>query len=408
MYVYKLEKYKNKLISTKNKNKFNHYLDKIKYYEKMIGGDTHLLQPQRINKENLDKNTNKIIAHGYGLMKKYKDLEPIYFERRKPYPQDVVIEILYAGVCHSDWHYIIGEWDTKIPLVPGHEICGRITKRGTDAKKFNLGDIVLVGPYVNSCQKCKICTEGHEQYCENEASWTYNGTDRRPGELVATGEPTHGGYSTIITVNENFVFLLPSNLPKEKCAPLLCAGITTYSPLKQMNIKPGQKVGVAGVGGLGHMAIKFAKAMGAYVVALTTTEWKLEDTLGIGADESVLVTNIDDIKKYKASLDFIVDTIPKIHDFNFYLDLLKYNDMLWIVGFFDQSELNIGNISSYNRSIRASIIGGISEIKEMLEFCSKHKIYPETEIIRLEDINKTYNKLLKSSVRYRYVIDITL
>lgn len=349
-------------------------------------------------------NSNKIVVHGYGLLKKYKDLEPVIFERRAPYSNDVVIEILYAGVCHSDWHNIIGEWESELPLVPGHEIVGKVVRRGSAVTKFHIGDIVAVGPYVSTCLQCAMCQTNHEQYCENQASWTYNGTDRKPGDIVPTGEPTYGGFSTFITVNEDFVFGVPKNLPIENSAPLLCAGITTYSPLKQSKIGPGKKVGIAGIGGLGHMAIKLAKAMGAHVVALTTTKWKLKDSRRIGADESVLVTDPKQMEKISESLDLIIDTIPKVHNLNPYLDLLAFNGTLWIVGVFEFLDFDMNSLAGKNRSLKSSIIGGRSEIEELLNFCSKHNIFADVELIDIKNINKTYNKLLKSEVKYRFVI----
>jgi len=380
----------------------------------MIGGKKISLQiphkPHSLSEYNtepvFDQKLN-INARGYGMLKKHTDLQPVVFERRQPYSTDVVIKIKYTGVCHSDWHYIVGEWDTDIPLVPGHELSGIIVKVGSDVSRFSVGDFVAVGPYINSCRICDMCTNGHEQYCENGSSSTYNGTDRKPGEIEATGEPTYGGYSNIITVNQDFVFSLPKNLNLDVAAPLLCAGITTYSPLKQYITKKGMKVGVAGVGGLGHMAVKIAKAMGAYVVALTRTKWKLKDSVNnLGADASILFTNKKQMDKIAETLDLIIDTIPKKHNLNTYLELLAFNGTLWVLGPFTELEYDMNILANKNRSIKSSIVGGVPEIKEMLEFCSTHNITPDIEKIPIDYINKTYGRLTKSDVKYRFVIDL--
>lgn len=431
---YKLNKYQVKLASTNDQNKINTYNAKLDFYSNpvlslvgqslpLVGGKKvsgvlslatpHKPYPASEYDVEPDIDRKNINARGYGLLKKHTDLEPVVFERRQPYLTDVVIKINYAGVCHSDWHSITGEWESSIPLVPGHEISGTVVKIGPKVTKFAIGDLVAVGPYVNSCRVCDMCKHGHEQYCENGVSSTYDSTDRQPGDIVATGEPTYGGYSNIITVNQDFVFMIPNNIKLECAAPLLCAGITTYSPLSQsLNqsiTKKGMKVGVAGIGGLGHMTVKLAKAMGAYVVALTRTEWKLEDSISnLGADESILVTDEKQMKTIVGTLDLIIDTIPKKHDLDMYLELLAYNGTLWVLGPFTELEYDMGFLADKNRSLKSSIIGGVPDIKEMLKFCSKNNIEPDIEIIPLGDINKTHKRILNSNIKYRFVIDMNL
>lgn len=407
---YKISKYKQKMTFTNDIDKKSYYLKKIKYYQNMTGGQNlNLLQPRRPT--NNDKmindffNPDKIMAHGYGMLEYGADLEPVVFERRAPYPNDVVVQILYAGICHSDWHYLVSEWESKIPLVPGHEICGKVVRKGTLADKFQIDDLVLVGSYLSTCQQCSMCLSGREQYCENGMSPAYNGRDRRPGDIEPTGEKTYGGFSNVITVNEDFVFKLPENLPAEVCAPLTDAGVTVFSPLIQYGVKKGHKVGIAGIGGLGHMAVKFAKAMGAEVIELTTTAWKVDDAKRLGADDAVLVSDKAKVDQYQGKLDLIIDTIPKDHDLAFYLDFLKFGGTLWIVGYFDEMKLDVGGLDQH-KSIKSSIIGGRPEIEAMLKLCSSHNIVPDVELIKMEDINDTYQNLLDSKVKYRYVIAI--
>lgn len=406
---YKIAKYRKKFLSASDENKKRYYRKKLRYYQNILGGTTQLMQPRRPRNKNEMVNDfynpDRIPGFGYGMLKKGTVLEPVVFERRLPYPKDVVIQILYAGICHSDWHYIVGEWQAEMPLVPGHEICGKVVRRGESANKFSVGDLVLIGSYVSTCQVCPMCRSGREQYCENGMSPTYNGRDRRPGDIFPTGEWTYGGFSNVITVNEDFVFALPSNLPAKACAPLTDAGITVFSPLVQFGVKSGHSVGVAGIGGLGHLAVKFAKAMGAYVVELTRTKWKVDDAKNLGANDAVLVTDLTDVERYKGKLDLIIDTIPKDHDLNFYLDFLKFGGTLWIVGFFGPTKLDINALED-QKSVKSSIIGGRPEIESMLKLCSQQHIYPEVEIIGMEDINDTYQNLLDSKVKYRYVVDI--
>jgi uncharacterized zinc-type alcohol dehydrogenase-like protein len=420
MYSYKLRKYKSKISQTHDQNKIAFYERKIDYYSNiMIGGRT-IMKPRKPHSDieyiyygsiqSIDQLAN-IKARGYGkLNKKNMYLEPVVFERRDPYSVDVVIKILYTGVCHSDLHVILGEWDSNVPLIPGHEICGIVVSIGSKVNNFSVGDLVAVGPFINSCRICNMCIHHHEQYCENGATAVYDSIDRKPGEIIATGEPTYGGFSSMIVVNKDFVFHVPKKLNPAKVAPLLCAGITTFSPLKQFGVeKPPNtmRVGVAGIGGLGHIAIKIAKAMGAYVIALTQTKWKLDDAINnLGADKSILVTHKKEMKEISESLDLIIDTIPVKHDLNMYLELLEYNGTLWILGPFTPLEYDMNILASKNRSIKSSVTGSRNETKEMLEFCSKHHIEADIEIIPINKINETYDRINNSDIKYRFVIDM--
>ncbi len=407
----KLKKYQHKIANSQNESKNKYYLDKIIRYKKILGGKNYeLMQPIKTLtfNSNVDFNTNPIIANGFGQLRHNKQLKSVIFERRSPYSTDVVIKILYCGVCHSDWHYINGEWDSRVPLIPGHEICGQIVCLGSSVNKFHIGDYVLVGTLVNSCRVCTKCKMNLEQYCENGVSSTYDSFDRLPDEVIASGEHTYGGFSTVITVNENYVFPLPKNIDLKCSAPLVCAGITVYSALKQMNIKKGQTVAIAGIGGLGHMAIKIAKAMGASVIALTTTEWKLYDAKRIGADATVLISNKNTMNEYMGKINYILDTIPYQHDINFYLDLLAFYGKICIIGLFDVVGVDNNKLAGSKLSITSSIVGGIKETKEMLDFCNDHQIQPDVELISIFDINETYKKLINSNVKYRYVIDFNI
>ena len=417
---HKIKKYKRKLQNPIKTTKRNIYKKKINYYKKLlnkkyIGGaheinyDIVLQIPKPFDpikyKLNLDEKI-AIKALGYSVMKHNKPLEPVIFERRVPRKYDVVIEILYSGICHSDWHAIKG--DSIFPLIPGHEMAGKIISVGDSVTEFKLGDKVGVGPIVDSCRQCGQCKQDHEQYCEYGATWAYDSQERNPGDLEPHGlNITYGGFSNIITVDQNYVLKIPSHIKLDVVAPLLCAGITTYSPLKQMNIGPGYKVGVAGIGGLGHLAIKQAKALEAEVVALTTTEWKLDDSLRIGADSSVLVTSKKQMKKHLNSFDLIIDTIPVVHDSNMYIDLLSNDGTLWILGVFDIEKIDMNLILGENRIIRGSLIGGIEQTQEMLDFCSKHNIVADIEIIPFSYVNETYDRLKNSDVKYRFVIDVS-
>lgn len=329
-------------------------------------------------------------------------LKTMTISRREVTPQDVEIEILYCGICHSDLHTARNEWqNTVYPCVPGHEIIGRVTKVGHRVSRFRVGDWAGVGCMVDSCGNCEQCQNHMEQFCEPGSTYTYNSPD------VHLGEHTFGGYSESIVVNEKFVLRVPENLDPAGAAPLLCAGITTYSPLKHWKVGPGKKVGVVGIGGLGHMAVKIAKAMGAHVVVLTTSAAKTEDAKRLGADEVVLSTDPDQFQKHAGSLHFILDAVSAPHDINAYLSLLKVDGALVLVGA-PMEPLPVVSFSLIlgRKSFSGSLIGGIKETQEMLDFCGKHQIVSDIELISASQINEAYERLLKGDVRYRFVIDM--
>jgi alcohol dehydrogenase (NADP+) len=325
-------------------------------------------------------------------------------QRRSPRPQDVQIEILYCGVCHSDLHQVRNEWKsvmpTVYPCVPGHEIVGRVVKAGSGVKKFKEGDLAAVGCMVDSCRTCASCRAGEEQYCENGLTLTYNGEDKILGGV------TYGGYSDSIVVDEAYVLKVSDKLDLAGTAPLLCAGITTYSPLRHWNVKKGQKVGVVGLGGLGHMGVKFAKAFGAHVVLFTTSPGKTADARRLGAEEVVISKNQAEMQRHTASFDFILDTVSGDHDLNAYLELLKLDGSLVLVGAPEKpAPVSAFNLLMKRRRLGGSAIGGIRETQEMLDFCADHGITSDIELIRAEQINEAYERLLKSDVKYRFVID---
>ena len=324
-------------------------------------------------------------------------------ERREPTPTDVKIEILFCGVCHSDLHFARNEWHfTQYPAVPGHEIVGRVTKIGNAVTKHKVGDLVGVGCLVDSCRTCPNCSVGLEQYCDlGMVGGTYGGTEKH------LGTPTLGGYSQSIVVTEDFVLRIPANLDPAAAAPLLCAGITTYSPLRHWKAGPGKKVGIVGLGGLGHMAVKFAKAFGAHVVLFTTSPGKIADGKRLGAHEVVVSTDAAQMKAQAGSFDLIVDAVSAQHDLNAYLGLLKRDGNVVLVGA-PEHPLPIAAFSLLmgRRSLSGSAIGGIPETQEMLDFCGQHNITPDIEMIRMDQINHAYERLLKSDVKYRFVIDM--
>jgi uncharacterized zinc-type alcohol dehydrogenase-like protein len=329
-------------------------------------------------------------------------LEQLNIQRRSPTPHDVEIEILYCGVCHSDLHTVRNEWHSTVyPCVPGHEIVGKIVSIGSEVTKFKTGDVAAVGCMVDSCRHCDYCREGLEQYCEEGNTGTYNSPDKH------LGTHTYGGYSESIVVNEAFVLRVPDNLDLAAAAPLLCAGITTYSPLKHWNVGPGKKVGIVGIGGLGHMAVKLAKAMGAEVIVFTTSPSKVEDAKRLGADEVVLSKEEDQISRYAGKLHFILDAVSAKHDINAYLKLLRLDGSLALVGA-PELPLPVAAFSliPYRRSFAGSMIGGIAETQEMLDFCGKHNIVSDIEMINIQQINEAYERLLKGDVKYRFVIDM--
>ena len=342
-------------------------------------------------------------THAYGVHAADKSFEAMDIARRAPGPYDVQIEIAYCGICHSDLHTARSEWGgTRYPCVPGHEIVGTVSAVGSDVSKFKVGDTVGVGCLVGSCQHCSACDEGLEQFCENGFVGTYNGpTGDAPGHTL-------GGYSQRIVVDEKFV--LQVRHPKEQLAavaPLLCAGITTYSPLRHWKVGPGSKVGIVGIGGLGHMGVKLAHAMGAHVVAFTTSEGKRADAKALGADEVVVSRNADEMKAHANSFDFILDTVAASHDLDALTSLLKRDGTLVLVGVPEHAHPspNVANLIFKRRTIAGSLIGGIAETQEMLDFCAEHGIVADIETIPMQDIETAYGRMLKSDVKYRFVID---
>ncbi len=343
-------------------------------------------------------------AIGYAAFDPSTPLAPYSFSRRDVGPNDVQIDILYCGVCHSDLHTARNEWNnTLYPAVPGHEIVGRVTAVGESVKDFKVGDIAGVGCLVDSCQSCSSCGEGLEQYCENGFVGTYN------GPAFGGGENTYGGYSDSIVVDEQFVLRIShaeDNLAA--VAPLLCAGITTYSPLRQWKVGPGQKVGVVGLGGLGHMAVKIANAMGAHVVLFTTSPDKKEDALRLGASEVVVSKNQDEMAAHLNSFDFILNTVAAPHDLDAFLSLLKRDATMTLVGApaSPHPSPNVFGLIFKRRRLAGSLIGGIAETQEMLDFCAEHSIVSDIEMIDIQNINEAYERMLRSDVKYRFVIDL--
>ena len=330
-------------------------------------------------------------------------LGPITIDRRDPTPDDVQIDILFCGVCHSDLHTARNEWGgTVYPVVPGHEIVGRVARVGAHVTKLKQGDLVGVGCMVDSCRTCASCKEGLEQYCEVGNTGTYNSKDKHiPGAM------THGGYSKSVTVDQAFVLRISEKLDPAAAAPLLCAGITTWSPLRHWKVGPGQKVGVVGLGGLGHMGVKFAHAMGAKVVLFTTSQSKVADGKRLGADEVVVSTDRAQMKPHRASFNFILDCVSAEHDVNAYLRLLKRDGVMCLVGA-PEKPMPVAAFSLLGgrHSLAGSGIGGIAETQEMLDFCAEHGITADVEVIAMKDINTAYERMLKSDVKYRFSIDM--
>ncbi|HWK52793.1 MAG TPA: NAD(P)-dependent alcohol dehydrogenase [Hyphomicrobiales bacterium] len=338
----------------------------------------------------------------YGVQNATAPVARLTIERRAPQPNDVLIDILYCGICHSDIHQARDEWGggSLYPMVPGHEVIGRVAQTGSAVTGFKTGDLVGVGCFVDSCRQCASCHEGLEQYCESGMTPTYNGQDARHGGL------TYGGYSQRITVDADYVLRVPDTLDPAAAAPLLCAGITLYSPLRHWQVQPNQKVGIVGLGGLGHMGVKLAAAMGAHVVMITTSAHKAQDAKKLGAAEVLISKDSVAMAQAAGSFDLIIDTVPVAHDLNPYIALLKRDKTLVIVGPLDPVGVHGANLILRRRQVAGSVIGGIRETQEMLDFCGKHGIVSEVEVVPAGYINEAYERMLKSDVKYRFVIDI--
>jgi uncharacterized zinc-type alcohol dehydrogenase-like protein len=341
-------------------------------------------------------------TNGYAAQSPTTPLAPFSFDRRDLRANDVAMEVLYCGVCHSDLHTARNDWrGTVYPAVPGHEIVGRVTGIGADVTRYKIGDHVAVGCIVDSCQHCDQCHKGEEQYCRNGRTDTYNAPDR------ITGENNYGGYSTHLVVREEFVLRVPGALDLAKTGPLLCAGITTYSPLRTWNVGPGSRVGVIGLGGLGHMAVKLAAAMGAHVTVMSRTADKKADALALGAEQLLVSTDPAAMKKAASTFDIIIDTVPVKHSIDPYMPLLDIDGTLVIVG-------QVGPLNEPStvpailgrRRVAGSLIGGIAETQEMLDFCARKNILPDVEMIRMDQINEAFDRMERADVRYRFVIDM--
>jgi uncharacterized zinc-type alcohol dehydrogenase-like protein len=339
----------------------------------------------------------------YGTESIEAPLKQLSINRREPTPIDVEIDILYCGVCHSDLHTARNDWGgSKYPAVPGHEIVGRVTRIGSDVTKFKVGDLAAVGCLVDSCRTCDSCKKDLEQYCIPGFTGTYNGTDKH------LGGHTFGGYSERVVVDEHFVLKVPANLDLAATAPLLCAGITTWSPLRHWNVGKDSRVAVVGLGGLGHMAIKLAKALGAHVSLFSRSPEKTKDALELGADQVIISTDEAHMAEAKGKFDLIIDTVPYVHDVNPYVATLSVSGTIVLVGYLGPLEpmLNTVPMILGRKSVAGSVIGGIAETQEMLDFCGEHNIVSEIELINMQDINEAYERMLKSDVRYRFVIDL--
>jgi uncharacterized zinc-type alcohol dehydrogenase-like protein len=350
------------------------------------------------------------LAHGYAARSKDTPLAPFTFSRRDLRAEDVLIDILYSGVCHSDIHTVHSEWDgtvypngTIYPCVPGHEIVGKVRSVGGKVTKFQTGDLVAVGTMVDSCMECNACKRGLQQHCERGATWTYNAPDRQ------TGENTYGGYSSSVVVREEFV--LRVRHPEKDLAavaPLLCAGITMWSPLRHWQAGPGKKVGIVGIGGLGHMGIKLAHALGAHVVAFTTSEHKRQDALDLGADEVVVSQNAAEMAVHAASFDLIVNSVSATHDLDPFLNVLRLDGTMAVVGIpADPHPSPSGaGLIAFRRSLAGSLVGGIEETQELLDFCAEHKVLAQIETIPIQQIESAFKRMVRSDVKYRFVIDM--
>lgn len=336
----------------------------------------------------------------YAVLSAKTPLVPYLIERREPRPHDVLIDILYCGICHSDIHQARNDWgNSTFPMVPGHEIVGTVVKKGEHVTKWKTGDTVGVGCFIDSCRKCEACQAGEEQFCEEGMSLTFNGLER-DGQT-----PTYGGYSTRITVNEDYVLRIPHGMHLKRVAPLLCAGITTYSPLKN-HIRAKDNVAILGLGGLGHMGVKIAKAMGAKVTVLSHSPGKRVDAMDLGADDFIATADPAIFKENSKRFDFILDTVSSQHDYNAYLELLKRDKTMVLVGLPDPVPLSAAPLIMQRRHLSGSLIGGIRETQEMLDFCAEHGVLSDVEVIPIQKVNEAYERVLKSDVRYRFVIDL--
>lgn len=339
---------------------------------------------------------------GYAAHSSEADLVPYSFERRELRADDVEIDILYCGICHTDIHHVRSDWGKEeYPMVPGHEIVGRVKQVGKDVTKFKVGQAVGVGCLVDSCQTCSSCTDHQEQYCDNLVT-TYGGRDRFDGSI------TYGGYSERIVVSENFVLDIPENIDLAGSAPLLCAGITVYSPLRRWKIVEGKKVAIVGLGGLGHIAIKLAKAMGAEVTLFSRSKGKEEDAYRLGADNVIISTDDTQMQTVKSTFDLIIDTVPYNHDVNPYINTLAPDGALVLVGYFGPLEpaVQSGPLIARGKSLTGSLIGGLEETQEMLDFCGEHNVVADIEMNDIQDINDAFSRLLNADVKYRFVIDM--
>jgi uncharacterized zinc-type alcohol dehydrogenase-like protein len=342
-------------------------------------------------------------ALGYAAQDSKSPLAPFRFDRRALRAGDVRIAIRYCGVCHSDLHQARNDWKgTRYPVVPGHEIVGQVTATGEAVTRFKAGDMVAVGTMVDSCLTCEACEDGQEQFCAHGNTQTYNGKDR------LTGEPTYGGYSDHVVVREEFVLRLPEGLDVARAAPLLCAGITTYSPLRHWKVGPGVKVAVVGLGGLGHMGVKLAVGLGADVTVITTSPSKEKDALALGAHGVLLSTDADAMKAAQGRFDFILNTVPVVHDVAPYLRLLRRNGAQVLVGVVDMlPSFHSGMLMGGRKSLAGSAIGGVAETQELLDFCAEKSILPDCEMIAIQDINHAFERMERSDVKYRFVIDLS-
>ncbi len=342
-----------------------------------------------------------LVTKAYAVQNATTPLAPFSIDRREPGPYDVQIEILFCGVCHSDIHQVRNEWGNAIyPMVPGHEIVGRVTKVGNHVTKFRTGDLAGVGCFVDSCQSCPSCAAGLEQYCDTGMVGTYNGMDKE-------GKPTYGGYSSQIVVNEAYTLTISNRLDLAGVAPLLCAGITTYSPIMEWKMGKGHKIGVLGLGGLGHMAVKFAVSMGAEVTVLSSSPAKEADAKRLGAHHFAVTSDAAVMAKYTSYFNFIIDTVSVPHDIAFYMQLLALDATMVMLGVPPEApQIHAFNFIMKRRRLAGSLIGGIKETQDMLDYCAEHNIVSDIELISIQQINEAYERMLKSDVRYRFVIDM--